>query len=68
MFVIKSTSDEGIYYLVNGWNKHNSFWLRNISYKTAFKRKQDAMRSLNRLLEIMPDYRSDRLELIRVDI
>jgi len=26
MFTIKSISDEGIYYLVNGWDRHKAFW------------------------------------------
>ena len=26
-YTIKSVSDEGIYYLVNGWNKYKTFWI-----------------------------------------
>lgn len=26
-YTIKSTSDEGVYFLVNGWEKHRTFWI-----------------------------------------
>lgn len=26
-YTIKSISEEGTYYLVNGWNKHKAYWI-----------------------------------------
>jgi len=65
-YAIMSVSEEGTYYLVNGWNKNRSFWLKKIDHRTVFKRPQDATRSLNHLLSIMPDYKGDELSLMRV--
>lgn len=66
MFTIKSESDEGVYYLVNGWERHNAFWKRPDEYKDSmkFKREQDAKMSLSKLLKIMPDYATDTFTLI----
>ena len=68
MFTIKSTSDEGVYYLVNGWNKWKTFWIEkeNLKPEMLFRRKQDAKRSLTHLLKIMPDYLTDQFELVEI--
>lgn len=68
MFTIKSTSDEGVCYLVNGWNKHKTFWIEpeKIKLDMLFKRAADAKRSLTKLLKIMPDYATDQFELIEI--
>lgn len=59
-YVIQSISDEGIYYLCNGWNKHKTFW---VTYgdidKAIFKAEHHAKTSLTKLLKIMPEYKSD---------
>lgn len=34
-YTIKSVSDEGVYYLVNGWNKCKTFWF---SEESVFER------------------------------
>lgn len=65
MFTIKSTSTEGTYYLVNGWEKHKKFWIEKNKIKPSmlFSREQDAKRSLTKLLKIMPEYGADAFEL-----
>lgn len=66
MFTIKSTSTEGVYYLVNGWDKHKSFWVEKNEIKPSmlFNREQDAKRSLTKLLKIIPEYCTDAFELV----
>lgn len=63
MVKVKSTSSEGVYYLVNGWAKNKKFWVRE-SYRkcTEFKTLASAKRSLTMLLKIMPDYADDIIE------
>lgn len=73
-YTIKSTSAEGIYYLVNGWNKCKTFWF---SEKSVLEDKENARRfffnkpsqakaSLTKLLKVIPDYSTDNFELIEV--
>lgn len=66
MYTIKSTSNEGVYYLVNGWEKHYTFWVeeRKIRPSMLFKRKQDAKASLTKLLKVMDDYANDKFEMV----
>lgn len=68
MYTIKSTSEEGIFYLVNHWEKHRTFWSRpdKIRQSMLFKRKQDAKMSLTKLLKIMPEYKNDIFEIVEV--
>ena len=67
-FTIKSTSDEGIYYLVNHWEKHKAFWIKpeQVKQSMLFKRASDAKRSLTKLLAIMDDYRTDKFEVVEI--
>lgn len=66
MYTVQSTSREGVYFLVNGWNKHHTFWVKINELKPSmlFKRPQDARANLTKLLKIMPDYKSDKFEVI----
>jgi len=68
LYTIKSMSDEGIYYLVNHWEKHKTFWVepKKIKSKMLFKKPADAKRSLTKLLKVMPDYINDKFELIEI--
>ena len=68
MFTIKSTSDEGVYYLVNGWEKHKAFWKTKEQLKPSmlFKREQDAKMSLTKLLKIMDEYSNDKFEIVSI--
>lgn len=68
MYTIRSTSPEGVYYLVNGWNKHKTFWVRleDITPEMLFKRIGDAKASLTKLLKIMSDYKNDRFEVVSI--
>lgn len=68
MFTIRSTSDEGVWYLVNHWNRWKAFWQKKdkCSRATVFKRECDAKRSLTKLLKVMPEYRDDRFEMVSI--
>lgn len=74
MYTIKSTSEEGIFYLVNGWNKYKSCWVSEKSVledkknrnKVFFNKPTQAKASLTKLLKVMPEYAADKFELIEV--
>lgn len=71
-YTIKATSNEGVYYLVNGWNKTKTFWfneksvLEDVKYakRFFFNKPQHAKASLTKLLKIMNDYKSDKFEIV----
>ena len=71
-YTIKSTSEEGIYYLVNGWNKCKTFWFneKSVMQDTEFAKNfffnkpSQAKASLTKLLKIMPYYANDRFEVV----
>ena len=66
-YAIKSESDDGIYYLVNGWRKHNAYWWSKLNpTKVMFKQKGTALRSLRQLLNTMPEYREDVFTLVEI--
>ena len=60
-YTIQSKSQEGIYYLVNGWNKHKTFWVKEKDLKSnmLFNTIGQAKASLTKLLKIMTDYKND---------
>lgn len=67
-YTIKSTSEEGTYYLVNGWNKHKTFWTGDKTRKDLFFNKPaQAKASLTKLLSVMPEYSSDKFELVEIE-
>ena len=60
MVKVKSVSNEGTYYLVNGWRRHKAFWVkRGDTPMCLFKDARTAKMSLTKLLKTMPDYASD---------
>ena len=71
-YTIKSTSSEGIYYLVNGWNKCKTYWFNEKSVvedtenakKYFFNKPSQAKASLTKLLKIMSDYSADQFEVV----
>lgn len=71
-YTIKSISDEGIYYLVNGWNKYKTFWFDEKSVMTDtenakrffFNKPSQAKSSLTKLLKVMPEYANDKFEVV----
>ena len=67
-FTIQSTSDEGIYFLVNHWEKHKAFWVdaKNLKQEMLFSKPEYAKRSLKKLLTIMDDYRTDKFETVEI--
>lgn len=68
MYTIKSVSDDGIYYLVNGWYKHNALWvsMEKLKKSMLFKTAGQAKASLTRLLKIMPEYTDDDFTVVEV--
>ena len=72
-YTVKSSSNEGDYYLINGWYKHFGFWLPvkaainavNIE-KITFKTARSAKTSLTKLLKIMPDYSTDIFTVCKI--
>lgn len=75
-YTIKSTSEEGIYYLVNGWNKCKKFWLpeksvledNQYAIRFLFNKPAQAKASLTKLLKVMPEYATNTFELIEITI
>lgn len=71
-YTIKSTSTEGVYYLVNGWHKCKTFWFNEKSVmedtenakKYFFNKPSQAKASLTKLLKIMHDYSTDQFEVV----
>lgn len=74
-YTIKATSDEGIYYLVNGWNKCKTFWfneksvMEDIEFAKRFfsNKPSQAKASLTKLLKIMQDYANDKFEIVEFE-
>lgn len=67
MYTIKSTSNDGIWYLINGWWRHKAYWQQydNCSPDTTFKRISDAKRGLTNLLKyMMAEYDNDDFTLV----
>ena len=66
-YVIQSISNEGIYYLCNGWNKHKTYWVEYGKLdKAIFKTIGQAKSSLTKLLKIMEDYKEDNLSVCKI--
>ena len=71
-YTIKSVSDEGVYYLMNGWNKCKTFWFSEESVlkdvenakRFFFNKPSQAKASLTKLLKVMEDYRNDIFEVV----
>lgn len=69
-YTIQSTSEEGIYFLVNGWSKHRAIWVTKDKIKPSmlFSMPQYAQASLTRLLKVMPEYSTDSFAVAEFDI
>lgn len=66
-YAIQSISSDGIYYLVNGWQKHRSFWVAEKDiHKALFDTAGRAKASLTKLLKVMDEYRTDIFHLCEV--
>lgn len=67
-YTIRSTSEDGVFYLVNHWNKHRSFWKKAwaMTEDMLFKSQKDAKASLTKLLKVMPEYKTDSFEMFTV--
>ena len=69
-YTIQSISEDGIYFLVNGWNKYKTFWItkENIKESMLFNTPGQAKSSLTKLLKIMPEYSNDVFSICEFDI
>jgi len=72
MFIIKSISNEGEYYLAKGWGntkKNTKMWLygSEVCEKYMFKSEQSAKSSLAKLLKVMDEYKTDKFYIVEVD-
>ena len=67
LYTIKSVSDEGTYYLVRDWRANKAIWVEEskLTEQMLFKTVGGAKRSLNRLLEAMPEYATDTFTVAR---
>ncbi|MBR4002610.1 MAG: hypothetical protein IKI95_00885 [Clostridia bacterium] len=67
-YTIESISNEGQYFLVNGWNKHKTFWVKkeNLKQTMLFKTPGQAKVSLTKLLKIMEDYKKDKFKIVEI--
>ena len=74
-YTIKSTSDEGVYYLVNGWDKCKTFWFNENSVledtenakRFFFNKPSQAKANLTKLLKVMTEYLNDEFELVEFE-
>ena len=66
-YAIRSISSEGVYYLVNGWNKYLQFWTDEKHIDRAiFTTIGHAKTQLTKLLKIMEEYSDDTFEYIAI--
>lgn len=73
-YTIRSISEEGAYYLVNGWNKCKTFWFNEKSVledtenakRFFFNTPAQARASLTKLLKVMPDYAGDEFAVVEI--
>ena len=65
-----SVSDDGEWYLVNGWKKYKAFWQQreNCTPYSTFKSVANAMASLTKLLKVMPEYRDDKFSVVKISV
>jgi hypothetical protein len=69
-YTIQSISEEGIYFLVNGWNKHKAIWVTTDKLENSmlFNTPAQAKASLTKLLKVMPEYSTDSFAVAEFDI
>ncbi len=68
MYTIKSTSEDGVYYLVKDWRKNKAIWAtkNELDRTMLYKRPQDAWANLTKLLKVMDEYATDDFELVEI--
>lgn len=63
-YLIKSTSEEGEYFLCNGWERYKAFWCRKSEiWKCLFNTVGQAKASLTKLLKVMDEYKQDKFSV-----
>lgn len=74
-YTIKTTSEDGVYYLVNGWYKLKKIWLNEKSViedienakQFFFNKPSQAKASLTKLLKVMSEYANDKFEIVEFE-
>lgn len=70
MYTVKSISNEGVYYLWKGWGNSCSkhMWEKDIptEEKYLYKTVKSARTSVTKLLKVMDEYKTDKIEIIEV--
>lgn len=63
-YLIKSVSEEGEYFLCNGWERHKTFWCEKREFRQClFNTVGQAKASLTKLLKSMDDYAQDKFSV-----
>lgn len=65
---IRSISQDGEFYLVSGWGKFKGFWVKQSELRPEmmFSAERYAKRSLDRLIQVMPEYKHDTFHIVEV--
>lgn len=60
MIRVKSVSQDGVFYLVNGWSKYGMWWHINPNdQRVLFKDMRSAKCSLTKVMKLEPDFMND---------
>ena len=63
-YLIKCVSEEGEYFLCNGWKRHKTYWCEKHEFrKCLFNTAGQAKASLTKLLKVMDDYARDKFSV-----
>ena len=68
-YSIRSTSDEGVYYLLPDWRRQRGIWSKpgDVFARETFKTARGAKASLTALLRGMPEYRTDVFTMVELN-
>lgn len=67
-FIIESVSEDGTWYLVNGWSKSYHFFTRRVLPDNYFKTRAGALKSLESIVRMEPYYGLGKITIKEVDI
>lgn len=67
-FIIESVSEDGTWYLVNGWSKSYHFFTRRVLPDNYFKTRAGALKSWESIVRMEPYYGLGKITIKEVDI
>lgn len=67
-FIIESVSEDGTWYLVNGWSKSYHFFTRRVLPDNYFKTRAGALKSWESIVRMEPYYGLAEITVKEVDI